>query len=297
MARATVRLPEHRHQRIAQEASREAVSVNAWMVRALHAVVEAAPLSQQQHPHLAERLIAGARQDRLRHERQLPLIDPGSKAGCGISAAVIEGLRLYLETWQTHQSHPEVTVIEVEVNEGPVITTKRFLGRPLLRCEVSDDGRVRSFHVLQTAKGQYAVHICSYPTGKRYQAPTRTHGSRIRPRASPCPAGLSRPRQPGERATRQGSKCRHRRPETAERRQPRHLEPPGLSNGASRRHRDRPFPCDAESADTSNRIHSPGNPEARTQGLLAGELSGALAKSVPGRRFPTAGGDDGTGCR
>lgn len=60
-----------------------------------------------------------------------------------------------------------MVVIEVEVNEGPVIKTKRFLGRPLLRCEVSDDGRVRSFHVHQTAKGQYAVHICSYPTGKR----------------------------------------------------------------------------------------------------------------------------------
>lgn len=51
-----------------------------------------------------------------------------------------------------------MTVIEVQVDDGPVVVTKRFTGRRLLHWRQEDGMRKHSFRVFRTAKGQFAVY-------------------------------------------------------------------------------------------------------------------------------------------
>jgi EXLDI family protein len=89
------------------------------------------------------------------------LFERAAELAGGMSTAVAAGLRLYVAQREREQKRNEMTSIEVEVQEGAVVSTKRFVGRPLLRYEVKDGIRAQNFRVYETERGQLAVHARS----------------------------------------------------------------------------------------------------------------------------------------
>lgn len=87
------------------------------------------------------------------------LFERAAELAGGMSTAVAAGLRLYVAQREREQKRNEMTSIEVEVQEGAVVSTKRFVGRPLLRYEVKDGPRAQNFRVYETERGQLAVHV------------------------------------------------------------------------------------------------------------------------------------------
>lgn len=81
----------------------------------------------------------------------------------GMSPAVLAGLRLYVAQQRRIRKGQEMRQIEVQVQDGPLVTTKRFTGRELLRYEVRDELRVTTYRVYVTARQQLAVHTASTP--------------------------------------------------------------------------------------------------------------------------------------
>lgn len=77
------------------------------------------------------------------------------------SAAVAAGLRLYVAQQERNQNRNDMMPIDVEVQDGAVVSTKRFAGRLLLRYEVKEGIRAQSFRVYATERGQLAVHVRS----------------------------------------------------------------------------------------------------------------------------------------
>lgn len=53
--------------------------------------------------------------------------------------------------------------IEVDVDEGPIVATKRFAGRQLLRWSAEDGTRSHSFRIFRTANDQFAVYARDDP--------------------------------------------------------------------------------------------------------------------------------------
>ena len=87
------------------------------------------------------------------------LFERAAELAGSMSAAVTAGLRLYVAQQEREQKRNELMPIEVEVQEGAVVSTKRFVGRPLLRYEVKEGLRAQNFRVYATEHGQLAVHV------------------------------------------------------------------------------------------------------------------------------------------
>lgn len=100
-------------------------------------------------------------------ESDLPLFDRASRLAGGMSAAVAAGLRLYLAQHEKQQEGAGMETIELKVDDGNVVTTKRFTGHPLLRWEVGEGLRTSTFRVYTTARGQYAVYTRDDPDWSR----------------------------------------------------------------------------------------------------------------------------------
>ena len=74
-------------------------------------------------------------------ESDLPLFDRAARLAGGMSAAVALGLRLYLAQHDEQEERNAMETIELKVDEGQIVTTKRFSGRRLLQWrQPSDDG-------------------------------------------------------------------------------------------------------------------------------------------------------------
>jgi len=65
--------------------------------------------------------------------------------------------------------------IEVEVNDGPVVTIKRFTGRQLMRFESPDGPRQTTYRVYATAGGQIAVYRRDDPNWRAFASPDEDH--------------------------------------------------------------------------------------------------------------------------
>lgn len=98
-------------------------------------------------------------------ESDLPLFDRAARLAGGMSAAVALGLRLYLAQHDEQEERNAMETIELKVDEGQIVTTKRFSGRRLLQWrQPSDDGtRALTARVYRTARGQYAVYLRDAP--------------------------------------------------------------------------------------------------------------------------------------
>lgn len=99
----------------------------------------------------------------------VPLFDRAAELAGGMSAAVAAGLRLYVEKHEKAQG--EMKTVEVEVDDGPVVTTKQFRGRQLLRYETRSGLRALSYRIFVTAKAQYAVYTRDDPDWSRLSSP------------------------------------------------------------------------------------------------------------------------------
>lgn len=96
-------------------------------------------------------------------EADAPLFDRAAELAGGMSPAIAAGLRLYVAQEEKKWKDTEMQTIELEVDEGSVVATKRFTGRQVLRCQVKDGMRVQTYRAYLTAKGQYAVYIRDDP--------------------------------------------------------------------------------------------------------------------------------------
>ena len=103
-------------------------------------------------------------------ESDLPLFERASQLAGGMSAAVAAGLRLYLAQHDKSQEGAGMENIELKVDDGGVVRTKRFSGRLLLRWKTDEGLRTRTFSVYSTARGQYAVHTRDDPDWSRMSA-------------------------------------------------------------------------------------------------------------------------------
>lgn len=104
-------------------------------------------------------------------DSDLPLFERAAELAGGMSTAVAAGLQLYVAQQERERKQVEMSSIELEVQEGPVVKTKRFTGRQLIRYEVCSGMRVQAFRVYLTAKGQYAVYSRSDPNWSALSSP------------------------------------------------------------------------------------------------------------------------------
>lgn len=104
-------------------------------------------------------------------EGDLELFDTAADLAGSMSAAVVAGLRLYLAQQQKAKERTQMSQIELEVQDGPIVTTKRFTGRKLLRYELRDGLRVKTFRAYLTARNQIAIHIRDDPDWSRLSRP------------------------------------------------------------------------------------------------------------------------------
>lgn len=104
-------------------------------------------------------------------DSDLPLFERAAELAGGMSSAVAAGLRLFVARQERERKLVEMTTIELEVQDGPVVATKRFTGRQLLRYELRDGMRARTFRVYLTAKGQYAVYSRDDPNWAALSSP------------------------------------------------------------------------------------------------------------------------------
>lgn len=87
------------------------------------------------------------------------LFERAAELAGGMSTAVVAGLRLYVAQQERTQRRTEMMQIDVEIQDGAIVSTKRFVGRLLLRYEETEGPRARSFRVYETERGQLAVHV------------------------------------------------------------------------------------------------------------------------------------------
>ena len=100
-------------------------------------------------------------------ESDLPMFERASRLAGGMSAAVAAGLRLYLAQHEKNREGAGMETIELKVDDGGVVRTKRFSGRLLLRRKQNEGLHTRTFSVYATARGQYAVHTSDEPDWSR----------------------------------------------------------------------------------------------------------------------------------
>ena len=104
-------------------------------------------------------------------ETDLPILERAAELAGGMSTAVVAGVRLYVAQQERERKLVEMSSIEVTVQDGPVVATKRFVGRQVLRYELGDGMRTQTFRVYLTAKGQYAVHSRNDPDWSKLSTP------------------------------------------------------------------------------------------------------------------------------
>ena len=78
-------------------------------------------------------------------ESDLPMFERASHLAGGMSAAVAAGLRLYLAQHEKNREGAGMETIELKVDDGGVVRTKRFSGRLLLRRKQNEGLRTRTF--------------------------------------------------------------------------------------------------------------------------------------------------------
>lgn len=100
-----------------------------------------------------------------------PLFERAAELCGGMSAAVAAGLQLYVAQQEREKKLAEMNTVELEVQEGPVMTTKRFSGRQILRYQILGRLRTQSFRVYLTARGQLAVYTRDDPSWSELSAP------------------------------------------------------------------------------------------------------------------------------
>jgi EXLDI family protein len=91
-------------------------------------------------------------------DADLPLFEKAAELAGALSTAVAAGLRLYVAQCERETRKMAMQTIEVEVNDGPVVSVKRFVGRKILRYEERSGLRTTTFRVYLTAKNQYAIY-------------------------------------------------------------------------------------------------------------------------------------------
>ncbi len=90
------------------------------------------------------------------------LFSEAAELGGGLSPAVSNGLRLFVEAKRRESAG--VARVELDVDEGGVTVTKRFLGRRLVKHRQQSEQHLVITEVFETARKQFAVYVRTIPT-------------------------------------------------------------------------------------------------------------------------------------
>lgn len=90
------------------------------------------------------------------------LFSEAAELGGGLSPAVASGLRLFVEA--KHRESAGLARVELDVDEGGVTVTKRFLGRRLLKHRQQSEQHLVVTEIFETARQQFAVYVRNIPT-------------------------------------------------------------------------------------------------------------------------------------
>jgi EXLDI family protein len=96
-------------------------------------------------------------------DADVPLFEQAADLAGALSTAVSAGLRLYVAQREKEGKREQMSTIELTVDDGAAVVTKRFTGRQVLRFEEREGLRTTSYRVYLTAKGQYAVYSRNDP--------------------------------------------------------------------------------------------------------------------------------------
>ncbi len=96
-------------------------------------------------------------------DADLPVFERAAEIAGALSTAVAAGLRLYVDQQERARKKGEMRTVELEVQDGAVVMTKRFIGRSLVRYEIRDGVRMLGYRAYATERGQIAVHISNGP--------------------------------------------------------------------------------------------------------------------------------------
>lgn len=94
-------------------------------------------------------------------EQDLPLIQAASRQAGSLSAAVVEGLKLYLRT--SADQADGFKPIELKVNEHGQVVRKRFTGKRLFRFDQQMGSRRQITEIYRSRKGKFALYQRSMP--------------------------------------------------------------------------------------------------------------------------------------
>ena len=90
------------------------------------------------------------------------LFSEAAELGGGLSPAVSSGLRLFVEAKRRESAG--VAKVELDVDEGGVTVTKRFLGRRLVKHRQQSERHLVITEVFETVRRQFAVYVRTVPT-------------------------------------------------------------------------------------------------------------------------------------
>lgn len=107
-------------------------------------------------------------------EADVQLFDEAASLAGGMSPAVAAGLRLYVAQQRAHRKRSTMDEIDVEVQDGPIVTTQRFVGRKLLSYQEHAENRVTTYRVFLTERQQIAIHTRNDPDWRALGAPTHS---------------------------------------------------------------------------------------------------------------------------
>lgn len=102
-------------------------------------------------------------------EQDLKLFEEATAFAGSLSAAVAAGLRLYVA--RNTGKGTRMDTVELDVDEGSIVKTKRFQGQLLIRWRQEVGTRTRSFRVFKTANGQFAVYERNDPNWALFSSP------------------------------------------------------------------------------------------------------------------------------
>lgn len=108
-------------------------------------------------------------------DHDVELFETAAEYAGSMSAAVAAGLRLYVTQQEKARGDARMREIEIEVRDGPVVTTKRFWGRRILRYDVPNGIRIITYDVYLTGRDQLAVYTRDHPDWSKLSSADEDH--------------------------------------------------------------------------------------------------------------------------
>ena len=96
-------------------------------------------------------------------ESDIELFNKATNLAGGLSTAVVQALQQYVQSKEHEGENELMKPIELSVNDGSILRTKRFIGQKVARFEHKDRHRRLVSDIYLTVKGNYVVYERNTP--------------------------------------------------------------------------------------------------------------------------------------